>query len=83
MMQSNVAHQHYIMIRIRREDHARLVAYRDRVTAWARENPERAAPWLLMDDVGLGVAIRELLRRADAHLARSRAQGQRRLKKPR
>jgi len=73
-------HEKYIMVRLLRADHDRLVAFRNRLAAWAAENPTVVPPYLLEEGFGLGVAVRELLRRQDEKNARSRASHQRRLK---
>ncbi len=67
------SHEDTIMVRLRRGDHARLVAMRDRMVAWAREHPDRCLPWLLDDEVSLSSMVRLLIYRQDCKDARSRA----------
>lgn len=71
----------FIMVRLHRSVHAKLVAFRDSLATYAAENPKRVPPFLLEEGFGLGQAILELLRRADNHRARSRSQTQRGLRK--
>lgn len=71
----------WVMVRLYKADHQALTEFRDRAVAYAREHPEKCPPWLCLSDVGLSLAVRELLRRVDEHAARSRTSHQRRLKR--
>ena len=64
-------HEKWIQVRLLREDHERLVAFRDRLMRRAAGNPGELPPWCEDDEVSLSTAIRELIRREDSHLMRS------------
>lgn len=69
----------YSSIRLDRDTLERLTRFRDRLAARCKKSPRGSLPpHLDVPTIGLGAAVRELLRRDDEHAARGRQHHSRR-----